>query len=268
MSKLPVLSLSLLLSVPVLAQAQSGVTADVAAREGESRWQIGVGASVSESPYAGEGTRLRPVPWITYEGEWLFWRGIGGGVHLFRRHGFALDALLSARMDGFDIDDLGRRELARNGLDADLLEDRDDGADAGVALSWRGRAGELKLQALADITDASGGYELSLDYGYQWRLGRTVLIPSVGARWMSKDLAGYYYGTFEQEQARGVPAYRPDAALVPQVKFSVLQPLGDKWRLFGSVGYRFLPDTLSDSPLLEPGRSGSGNVQIGVSRGF
>lgn len=266
MSKSPVLLV--LLALPMAASAQSTVTADVAAREAGTRWQLGIGAAVSDSPYAGEDTRTRVMPWIGYEGERVFFRGTGGGVHLLRRDGFAFDALLSARLDGFDIDDLGRRDLARNGLDADLLEDRDDGADAGAALSWSGRAGELKLQALADVTDASGGYELSLDYGYTWRLGRTVLIPSVGARWLSKDLVRYYFGTLDEEEARGVAAYRPDAALVPQLRLSVLHPLGEHWRVFGSVSYRFLPDAITDSPLIDPDASGSANVMVGISRGF
>lgn len=253
---------------PLAAQAQSGVAADVAVRESPSRWQLGIGASISDSPYAGEGTRVTPVPWVTYEGDRWFWRGLSGGIHVLKSDGFALDAIVSGRLDGFDIDDLGRRELARNGLDAALLEDRDNSLDAGVAVSWRGAAGEIKLQALADVTDASGGYELSLDYGYQWRWGRTILVPSVGARWLSKDMTRYYYGTLDEEVARGVPAYRPGAALLPQVKLSVLRPLGEKWRLFGAISYRFLPNEVSDSPFLEPDRSGSGNVQVGVSRSF
>ncbi|MEE7567927.1 MipA/OmpV family protein, partial [Xanthomonas sp. Kuri4-3] len=118
------------------------------------------------------------------------------------------------------------------------------------------------------VSDASGGYELSLDYGYPWRRGRTVWVPSVGARWLSRDLTRYYYGTWDTEAARGVPGYRPDAALVPQLKLSVLHPLGERWRLFGAVSYRLLPDAISDSPFLEPDRHGSGNVQVGVSRGF
>lgn len=254
--------------VPSTAFAQSSVVEDVTSNYGSSRWQVGAGASISDSPYAGEGTRITPVPWISYEGRRIFWRGVSGGVHVFDGDAFTFDAVAAGRFDGFDIGDLDRRQLERNGLDPSLLEDRDSGLDVGVAANWRGRAGDLKLQALADATDSSGGYEVSIDYGYSWQLGETVLITSVGASWLSRDTVRYYYGTLDEEEARGVTAYRPDAALVPQVQLGFVRPLGEKWRLFGSLSYRFLPDEITDSPFLERDSSGYGNLKIGFARSF
>lgn len=261
------LSLSILL-LPAAALAQSTVVEDVTSIYAAPRWQIGAGVAVGDSPYAGEGTRVRALPWFSYEGEHWFWRGLSGGFHLLESDAFSLDLLASGRMDGFDIDDLGRGQLARNGLDPALLEDRDDGLDLGAAVSWRGRAGELKLQALADVTSVSDGYELVLDYGYPWKLGRTLLIPGIGLSWLSKDSVRYYYGTLDAEEARGVGAYHPDAALVPEIQLGVVRPLNDKWRLFGSVSYRFLPSEISDSPFLEPDTDGYGRLILGVSRSF
>lgn len=265
------LAVSLLL--PSLALAQSS-TADLLAQSKpaepahDDRWSLGLGASVRDSPYAGEGTRIRPWPLITYEGERLFWRGRAGGVHLVSSGSFSLDAILSVRLDGFDIEDLGRRELLANGLNPDLLEDRDDGLDVGLAVGWRGRAGELKLEALADATDASGGYEVKLNYGYALHWGRTTFVPDVGVTWMSKDLADYYYGILDEEVARGVSAYRPGSVVVPQVSVGFSRPFGAKWRMIGAVSYEFLPDEISDSPLLEPDTSGVPRLTIGFSRSF
>jgi outer membrane protein len=259
----------LLLALPCSAFAQIASDSDALASEtADDRWSLGVGVSLRDSPYAGEGTRVRPLPIVTYEGERLFWRGLSGGVHLMRGGTFTLDALLSGRFDGFDIDDLGRTELARNGLDVSLLEDRDDGLDAGLAATWRGAAGEFKLRALADVTDTSGGYEFAADYGYPLQFGRTTVVPGVGVRWMSSDLVDYYYGTQDEEVARGVPRYQPGSAMVPQVSVAAVRPLGRKWKLLGSVEYRFLPDEISDSPLVEPDTDGSARLMIGISRGF
>lgn len=139
---------------PSLALAQSSTTDLLAQTQpaepaNNDRWSLGIGVGVWDSPYAGEGTRTLPLPLVGYEGKRLFWRGRAGGVHLIDRGSFTLDAILSVRLDGFDIKDLGRSELLANGLDSDLVDDRDDGLDIG----WRGRAGELKLEALADVTD-------------------------------------------------------------------------------------------------------------------
>lgn len=261
-------ALLLLLLVPSAVFAQSSVVEEVTSTYAAPRWQIGVGVAVRDSPYVGEDTRVRPLPWFSYEGERWFWRGLSGGFHLLEREGVSLDLLASGRMDGFDIDDLDRRQLARNGLNPAALEDRDDGLDLGAALSWRGRAGELKLQALTDVSDASDGYELALDYGYTWTLGRTLLIPGVGLSWLSKDTVRYYYGTLDAEEARGVPGYRPDAALVPKLQLGVVRPLNQQWRVFGAVSYRFLPSEISDSPFLESDSDGYASLAIGIARSF
>lgn len=255
--------------LPSLALAQTSTTDLLSkTKPDDDRWSLGIGARIKESPYAGEGNNIRPVPLLSYEGERVFWRGLSGGVHLFKGDAFTLDAILSGRFDGFDIEDLGRRELLANGLDADLLEDRDDGLDVGLAAGWRSRAGEFKLEALADVTDASGGYELKLDYGYALHWGRTTIVPGVGVAWMSKDLANYYYGTLDEEIARGVPSYRPGSVVVPQVSVGFSRPFGRKWRMLGGVSYEFLPDKISDSPLLEPDTSGVPRLTIGFSRSF
>lgn len=254
--------------LPSLALAQTTSTGDLLAKVQDDRWSIGVAASVRQSPYAGEGTRIRPVPLLTYEGNRLFWRGLGGGIHLIDRDRFRVDAVLSARMDGFDIDDLGQRELRANGVDPSQLSDRDDGLDAGLAASWSSRAGEFKLSALADVTDRSGGYEIAADYAYAFKWGRSTLIPGVGLRWMSDDLVRYYHGTLDDEVARGVQRYQPGSALVPQVSLAFSRPLGEKWRLLGAVDYKFLPSEITDSPLSEPDTDGSGGLRIGITRSF
>lgn len=261
----------LLLALPGAALAQAGLDgADPVRPLRADDWSVGAAVSVRDSPYAGEGTRTRLLPLVSYEGERLFWRGLTGGVHLFRRDGFEFDAIVSGRFDGFDIEDLGRDELARNGLDASQLEDRDDGLDAGFGATWRGRAGELTMRALADITDASGGHEFVAGYGYAFHLGRTTLIPGASVRWMSSDLTAYYYGTgtVDEERARGVPVYAPGSAVVPRVNLGIARPLGRNWRLLGSIDYELLPDEITDSPLIEPDTDGSARLMIGISRGF
>lgn len=258
---------TLLLSTSVAAQ-EAPSTETVLAERADDRWEIGIGVVARDSPYAGEGTRIRPFPMIRFEGQRFFWRGLAGGVHLFKSESFGIDALVSGRFDGFDIDDLGRAELARNGVDARLLSDRDDALDLGLAVRWEGRAGELTVRALADVTDTSGGYELGADYAYPLQLGQTTLVPGVGVRWLSDDLANYYHGTLDEEIRRGVVAYRADAAVVPQVSLGFQRPLSRNWKLSGGLQYQFLPSEITDSPLMERDVSGTASLRLGISRGF
>lgn len=233
------------------------------------RWSFGAGAAVIDSPYAGEGSRVRPFPLISYEGERVFLRGVSGGVHLYQSKQFTFDAVLSARMYGFDIDDLGHAELLANGVDPALLSDRDDGLDAGFRATFGSAWGSLSLEALRDISDASDGYEISLDYRYTWLFDRTTLTANAGASWMSSDLAGYYFGTLDEEVARGVTAYSPGSAVLPRIGLTLTRSLGgSQWQLLGSVEYQLLPSELENSPLLEPDRDGFGRLVIGLSRRF
>lgn len=251
--------------LPGFAFAQSSDHTNSAPPRG---WSLGVAVAASDSPYVGEGARVLPVPTFAYEGERLFLRGIAGGVHLLDTGSFQLDALVSARLDGFDIDDLSASGLAGNGLDARLLEDRDHGLDAGIGAAWSGNFGRLRAQVLADVTGASEGYELGLEYTYSIRSGAWLLLPSVGVRRMSADLANYYYGTLDEEVARGVPRYSPGAAVVPSVGFAATRPVGERWTFIGGLTYRVLPDELTDSPLLERGSDGVPSLFTGIAYRF
>ncbi|MGH6711433.1 MAG: MipA/OmpV family protein, partial [Bradyrhizobium sp.] len=219
-------------------------------------------------PYAGEGTRVMPIPLVSFQGEKFHFRGLSAGWQLIGGDSFELSAIAKFRLDGFNVDDLGKTELAANGLDYRLLEDRDNGLDLGLSAKWSGAAGEIEAEILADAVDASGGQEMSLKYGYPFDLGKGRLTPSVGVTWLSKDMANYYYGTLDEEVARGVVDYKPGAVAIPEIGASYFRPIGQKWSLIGFVKYAALPDEITDSPLIEPDTDGTFSVFVGFSRGF
>lgn len=266
MNKLLVVAL-LACPATALAQQQEPIIGNVAAEGELQRWQLGIAAGVSDSPYAGEGTRVSPFPLVVYEGDNIFWRGTSGGYHAYQGDVFSVDLIVSLR-GGFDIDDLGTVELANNGLDAELLEDRDLGLDAGVSGRWRGEASEITLDLLSDVSGASEGHKANLEYAYRFIWGKTSITPGVGVTWLSDKSMQYAYGTLEEEEARGVTAYRPDAAIIPEVSVGFARQIGEKWGVFGSVGYAFLPDEVKNSPLIEPDTDGEATIAIGFARGF
>lgn len=232
------------------------------------RWGLGVGAVASDSPYAGEGLRVQPIPLISYQGEKFFFRGITAGWQFIEGDAFELATIAKLRFDGFDIEDLSRRQLAANGLDYRQLEDRDDSLDAGISATWSGAAGELEIELLADVTGRSGGQEFSLEYSYPMQWGSFLVTPTVGATWLSDDMANYYYGTLAEEVARGAVDYKPDAVVIPHVGVNIMRSLGKHWSMFAWLDYSVLPDEITDSPFLEPDSDGTASILIGVSRSF
>jgi outer membrane protein len=261
-------SLSLLLILSATSAMAQGADNGAAAAPQQPRWGLGIGAAVSEGIYAGEGARVTPFPLVSYEGERFFWRGIGGGAHLFKQGAFSVDATLSARMDGVDQKDFGRRELAERGIDQSIVEDRDNGLDAGVALHWRGPNGHLEFGIKGDVSGASKGYEASVKYAYPFQVGGTRISPHVGVSHLSKKLVNYYFGTSPLEVARGAAHYQPGSATVPRIGIDVVHPFAKRWAVIGNVSYKHLPGKISDSPLVEKDTNGNVSGFIGLSRSF
>lgn len=233
-----------------------------AQQQDAARWGIGAGAAAIDSPYAGEDIRIRPVPLLSYEGEKVFFRGPMGGYHFVNTPMFSFDLLGAVRLDGLDMEDLGLDELAARGIDRNLLEDRDDQLDAGFGLSWRGSFGEVQFRAMSDVTDTSGGQELSMTYSYRMQMGLFTITPLVGVSYLSDDLANYFYGTLDEEVARGVVDYKPDAVFIPQAGINLMRAFGEHWAMLASLRYQLLPDELADSPLIESDRSASAFVGL------
>jgi outer membrane protein len=258
----------LLLLIPFAVSAQVTKEGEERADVAPSNWSIGVAAGMRNELYAGEGNHTRAIPFFGYEGERFYFRGISLGYHFVKTDSFVLDGFISGRLDAMDKKDFGRRELARRGINRDLLEDRDDSADAGASASWRGSAGEVQLEVKADIADVSGGYEVDLSYSYPMQAGGWLLTPTVGVNALSKDLANYYYGTLDKEVARGVVDYKPGSVTIPYVGLTVAKPFAEKWRVIANLSYQVLPDEISDSPLIAEGTDGVGQMFVGVTRSF
>lgn len=245
------------------AEADEGSDGD-----GPPRWGLGIAAVFSDSPYAGEGTRVLPIPLVSYQGERFSFRGISAAWQILGTDTFELSAVAKPRMDGFKVDDLGREELARNGIDYRLIDDRGTGIDVGLGMKWNGAAGEVEVALLADAADKSGGQTVEIQYGYPIEWGKGTITPGVGITWLSKDTANYYYGTLAKEVARGVVDYKPGAATIPHVELSYRRPLGERWSLMASLKYSSLPDEIKDSPFIERDVNGTGAMFVGFSRGF
>lgn len=264
---------ALLSALPFTAMAQAadpdeGIPEEEGPHQGPPRWTLGIAAVVNDSPYAGEGTRIIPIPLIGFQGEHFFVRGLSFGWQFVENDSFELAAVAKGELDGFKVKDLGRSELAAHGIDYRLLEDRDSGLDLGLSAKWKGGFGELEMEILADATDTSGGQEVSLQYSYGFEVGKGQLGPNVSAKWLSEDTANYYYGTLDTEVARGVVDYKPGSVIIPSVGVSYFRPIGGKWSLMGFAKYDLLPDEITESPLIEADTDGSFSVFVGFSRGF
>lgn len=233
---------------------------------GDAEFSFGLGAAISSSLYAGEGASISPFPLVRYDSKRFFVNRNRAGVHLIDNGGFTLDGGISLRMDGIDQEDFGRRELAENGVNRDLLDDRDDAIDAQITAKYTKPFGVLELRISAD-TGGNGGHAW-MAYEYPFDVGDVTLVPGVGARYLSGNLANYHFGISSKEEARGVRAYSPGSTFLPEVGMGMRWPIGDKWAVLGDLRYRLLPSELTDSPLVEDGVDTNYSLFLGITRQF
>lgn len=252
---------------PAFAQ-QAADPAPPAMRPAPDGLSLGVAAIGSDGVMLGEDARQFVVPTIGYEGERFFFRGIAGGAHLATWGRVQLDATLSARLDGWDADDLDAAALAARGIDRASLQDRDQGVDAGLALVWQTGAGVFGADVKADVSGASDGVAARVEYGLPIPFAGGMLTPTVQVQRWSARLADYYYGTLDAEEAAGVPRYRPGAAVVPGAGVRWLRPFARHWVLVAGVQVDALDDAITDSPLVDDDADVQRAVFLNVSRRF
>ncbi len=233
-----------------------------------SGWSIGIGVASRGAVYEGESAKSIPFPLIGYEGERFYLQGTSLGYRFVQNDSFTLQAHLSASLNSINSDDFGRKELAARGINRNLLKDRDIGADAGMTASWKTAGGTFEADVRADITNTSGGYQASLDYGFPFPVGNAIITPGVGVSLYSSDLANYYYGTLPDEIKRGVMDYKPGRATVPHASVSAILPFASKWTFISSVNVEFLPNEITDSPLIDKDSDVLPTLFLGVTRSF
>ena len=212
---------------------------------------------VRDTPYRGADSDSLLVPFLQYEGERAYFRGLSLGWKLDPQAAIQIELIARARLDGFEAKDspvfAGMAERERS------LE---LGASAGRALG----PGRIEFAAFADVLDRSGGQELDLMWRGDFGRGPFRIQPEAGLRWQSADLVAYYFGVRAEEATPSRAAYRAGSAVLPRIAINALAPLGGRWSLFARVSVDTLPDEITDSPLVERGSERRGFV--GLVYGF
>lgn len=210
----------------------------LAANEG---WSIGLGAVVQDEPYRGVDSDLVLFPFVAYEGERFFVRGPGLGVALYEDADWRIDGLALARFDGYRAGD----SSALTGMAT-----RRRSLDLGLAVERVSPVGTFGTRLLHDVLDRSGGFEWGLSYRVPLPEALDRLSPTLGIKYLSADLADYYYGVRGSEARPGRPAYAPGSSWVYEAGVQLGAPLGARGVVFALLGYEWFGASLRDSPIV------------------
>ncbi len=238
LAKLLAVALALL---PFAAWPNSDPFTGVAAPGGAA---IGAAIRTERSPYRGAGTRNDFLPLYLYEGERFYLHSYGVGMKFGKLDdGPRYDVFLRHRFEGFPYDRVPD-SLAG-------MAKREAGIDAGASAQIGGAWGIGFAEVLHDISAASRGSELRLGYMYPWRSGRLWLRPHAIIGFRDAKLNDYYYGVRPGESNPLRAQYSAKAGAAPQIGLYAAYALTERWRVLGGYTVTRMPQTVSDSPIVE-----------------
>lgn len=205
-------------------------------------WSVGVGAVVATRPYFGGETRIQAIPVIRYQGERFTFEGPFARYRLGEWRDVTFDALARYRFDGYDEDD------------GDVLDgmERDDTVDLGVrATIPLGRGADLRVEALGDVLGRHEGFEVGASVGRTFRTGKLFIVPTVGVRWQSANLADYYFGVRPEEARPGRPAFEVGSVAGFDIAIAARYMISKRTTFAFVVRETILGEEIGDSPIID-----------------
>ena len=223
----------------------------------DARLIVGGGVGAITQPYVGaDDVQYIPEPLIIYQRDRFEFIGRTVGWQLFAQDGFDLTAIGEWRFFGHDAGD-----------DSPFLagmDKRKGTGELGLRAAYDTERFGASLTGKADALSRHGGYEIQARMSYELSTWRPLSVrPNGGIRYQSDSLTDYYFGV-DPEEALGVacvsigpdcplairPAYEVDDAITPFVGVTARQSVSPKWAVVGGFDLNFLPDTVTESPIV------------------
>lgn len=206
-------------------------------------WQFGAFGQIESNPYRGADTiDIGGLPLLAYDADRLHIGTDGISVTAWENDYASFSVIGDLRMKPFDD---GDSAYLRG------MHERDMAYEVGGEFSSRLWRGELAASYLTDANDAHDGHEVDLTYTIPMDWQDVTFDWSGGVRWQSEKLANYHVGVSGTEVRSDRSAYDADAAFIPHLDLSVTYPITESLVLLGSGGVELLPDSYTDSPLIE-----------------
>ncbi len=238
-------------SADILTTAPGQGTVETAS--GDSKWGVGLAGGISYRVYRGFDDRVRGLPLITYENEWVHVFGPGVDVKLpslgpvsFRLRGRYIG-------EGYESDDSRYLEGMR---------DRDPSFWVGGVATWRTDLANLSAEVLTDATSNSKGLRAKLQVDRRFASGAFGFTPRLAAEWVDGDYVDYYYGVRSGEVRSWRSAYNGGSTVNTEIGLRVdWQPVR-KHTVFLDLGATRMGSSIRNSPLVDE------DTQFGAGLGY
>lgn len=222
---------------------------------------VGPGIASFQDPQKGLDAKQIALPLVSYRGERLNFQVTTLSYKMVELGDVEINALVSGRIQGYEAIDSPYLRGMRT---------RSDTLDGGISLDWNG----FSLSYKHDLFSKHKGDEVALSYSKGFDLGKLQLMTGAGVTWQSEKLNHYYFGVNASEAQNLVVQgsvfnrthYQVEAALVPEVNALAIYSLSKSWALIGGAEVEFLPEEITDSPII--GEKNAWGVFVGLARAF
>lgn len=138
-----------------------------------------------------------------------------------------------------------------NNLSIDEIARRKWAIHAGARWHYFFDNSELTASVEHDISRVHDGQKVNIGYRYAGVWQDVNFSFSILASWKSARLVDYYYGVSEQDTDNSSLYFMGESGWQPKISFSVSKPINKKWHWLGSASYQYLPNSFTNSPLVD-----------------
>ena len=112
----------------------------------------------------------------------------------------------------------------------------------------------LLLRYEHDVLDRIGGGAATLRLSKGFQAGAFRFVPQLQANWLSAEVTNYEFGVPASAATPTRPEYNTGSSISYEVGLSNFIELTEEWRLLLSLSAEFLPDDITNSPIVADDR--------------
>ncbi|GLR62973.1 MipA/OmpV family protein [Marinospirillum insulare] len=216
----------------------------------QAKLGVGVGFAQGQSPYRSVSSNPNILPaYINYQGDKGYFRGIEGGLHLWKKgergKRFTVSAIGSLRMEGYK---------ASDSYYLQGMEKRQWSLDMGLGSALQLGYNRFSARVVTDTLGRHKGYSAGVGYARIIPMSKKfMLVPSTHVTWQSNQLLDYYFGVTKNEANAFLdrPAFEAKGGVQLRASLLASYTINPKTSLMLVATTRRLPNSITDSPLVD-----------------
>jgi outer membrane protein len=242
------------------AQAQTGTETgtETGAEEFPMRIEGDVGGAgyYTRSIVRGVSERASVLPYGYFDYGRMFARIDTLGVKTIKMGYGYLELAGRVSLDGFKADSANLRGLT----------DRENSIPIGIGTFQITPIGAFFVNAFYDVNKSRGGLFEAI-YAAELATPRVTFYPQIGAEYLSKQYAGYYYGVSAHEAAASQYSfYQPNGAFNPFLAALIDTKITDEVHLNFYFRHKWMASSIQGSPIV--GRKGMDTTVVALTYRF